>query len=77
MQKIYTTNLLIRNLYHETTPSESARLKADCLLDAELDEERAALKKIVQELDHISFLPNPTSIQLVMEYAHNLHEPAH
>lgn len=77
MPKIYTPNLVIRHLYHETTPGESSLLNAECLVHNELQEEVLALEKVVQDLDEISLNPHPTSVRIILEYAQSLHEPAH
>ncbi|MFA6259951.1 MAG: hypothetical protein WC760_00650 [Bacteroidia bacterium] len=77
MPKIYTPNLVIRHLYHETTQGENSLLKAECLVHADLQDEVFAMEKVVNDLDEISLNPNPTSVRIILEYAQSLHEPAH
>lgn len=77
MPKIYTPNLVIRHLYHETTPGEASLLNAECIMHTDLQDEMQALEKVVHDLDEISMNPHPTSVRIILEYAQSLHEPAH
>lgn len=77
MQKNYSSDSLIRYIYQETNSLESCELAAALALDPVLADEVSQLQACVQELNSIELLPHPTSVQIIMEFAHRLHEPAH
>lgn len=72
MPKIYTSNDLIRLLYNETQASETTAIHDLIAMDAEAAAEFEQLQETVSSLESVSLNAHPTSINLIMEYAHKL-----
>ena len=77
MPKIYTTEDLLRYIYKETSSAENRLILAELQSNQELAEELENLQIIISQLNEADLNPHPTSVNLIMEYAHKLHEPAH
>ncbi len=77
MLKIYNSNDLLRYFYGETSSVENADIAGLIAMDATFAEEWEQLKQDIKSLDACDFEPDPTSVKIIMEYAQQLHEPAH
>jgi hypothetical protein len=72
MPEIYTSNDLIRFIYNETSPSETNFINNLIEVDAQASAEFEQLQETVSSLESVSLNAHPTSINLIMEYAHKL-----
>ena len=72
MPEIYTSNDLIRFIYNETSPSETNFINDLVELDEQAAAEFEQLNETVSSLESVSLNAHPTSINLIMEYAHRL-----
>jgi len=69
MQEIYTTEL-IRFYYHETTQAENRAIVNRLQQEPEYLEAWENLKLTLSELQECELDPNPTSVNIILEYAH-------
>jgi hypothetical protein len=72
MPEIYTSNDLVRFIYNETEPSETNFIMELIELDAEVAAEFEQLQETVSLVESASLNAHPTSINLILEYAHRL-----
>lgn len=70
MSEIYTPNDLIRYIYKETSTAETANIQHFIQHNAQAKEEYESLMETLDVLPDVSLNANPTSIQLILEYAH-------
>lgn len=70
MSEIYTTNNLIRFIYQETSPAETANIQHLLQHHSEAKEEYLQLQETLKMLDGVALNPHPTSIAIIMEHAH-------
>lgn len=66
---IFTPENMIRFLYKETTPEESAAIQLAIDNDWNLREKFETLKKGVEGLNEAKYSPRPSVIQSLMKYA--------
>ncbi len=72
MSEIYTSNNLLRFIYNETETSESAFINELIEQDANVAAEYEQLQETVSLVESASLDVHPTSINMIMEYAHRL-----
>lgn len=71
MSEIYTANDLIRFIYKETTPLESANIQFLIQHNLAAKEEYESLLELTTSFADASLDPDPTSVNIIMEYSHN------
>ena len=69
MQQICTNELLIRELYRETSASESIRLREMIASDPVLRENYEELRDAYLELPKVTFSPSNTTIRNILGYS--------
>jgi len=72
MPEIYTSNDLIRFIYNETETSETNFINDLIEVDAKVAAEFEQLQETVSLVESASLNAHPTSINLILEYAHRL-----
>jgi hypothetical protein len=70
MSEIYTANDLIRYIYNETSASENIHIQHLIHHNAQAEEEYKELKATINSLETVSLDAHPTTIQLILEHAH-------
>lgn len=70
MSEIYTANDLIRFIYQETSPAETANIQHLLQHNAQAKEEYLQLQETLKMLDDVALDPHPTSISIIMEHSH-------
>ncbi len=70
MSEIYTSNDLIRYIYNETSPAETANIQHYLQHNTQAKEEYESLMETMDLLPDVSLNAHPTSIKLILEYAH-------
>lgn len=70
MSEIYTENDLIRYIYRETTAEENIHIQHLIQQNLAAKEAFESLKEMIGTLDSASLDPDPTSIRIIMEHAH-------
>ncbi len=72
MQTDFTSQLLIRHLYHETTEIERQLLEEEFAKDHELNKQFLQLKEVLQELSQLKGeAPSRHSVRVILDYAHS------
>jgi hypothetical protein len=71
MNKIFTHDDLVRFIYKETTPEETLAIKKAILCDVELAKTYQGMLTACEELDCLSFEPDTSSINLILQYSKN------
>lgn len=74
MSKNYTTTDYIRQFYNETSPSENEAIDTKILIDDEFAQSCNDIKLVLDQLETIDLLPDPTSISIIMEHSLKQHE---
>ncbi len=69
MQQNFTTELLVKYLYHETTPSERHAINQELINNFMLREEFSELLFAFQQLPKVKFKPSKTSVQNILNYS--------
>ena len=69
MKQIFTPDDLVRFIYKETTPEENLAIKKAILDDMELAITYQAMLTAHEQLDCISMEPDPSSINLILQYS--------
>ncbi len=69
MQQNFTIELLVKYLYHETTPSERQAINAELINNYLLREEFSELLYAFQQLPKVKFEPSKTSIQNILNHS--------
>ncbi len=66
---IYKQELMIRFLYGETTPEETAAIQHMLDSDWSMREKFESLKSTIEGLDKVSFTPRESVVQSLLNYA--------
>ena len=66
---IFTPENMIRFLYKETTPEETAAMQLALDSDWNLREKFEILKKAINGLNTVKYSPRPSVVQSLMKYA--------
>jgi hypothetical protein len=74
MSKNYTTTDFIRQFYKETNASENDAIDTLKIIDDDFAQSCNDIQQVLEQLDSVDFLPNPTSISIIMEYSLRQHE---
>ena len=69
MQQNFTTELLVKYLYHETTPAEKHAINQELITNYLLREEFSELLFAFQQLPKVKFEPSKTSVQSILNYS--------
>ncbi len=69
MQQNFTTELLVKYLYHETTAAEKQAINEELINNYLLREEFSELLFAYKQLPKVKFNPSKTSIQSIMDYS--------
>lgn len=69
MQQNFTSELLVKYLYHETTPAERRAINEELIDNYLLREEFSELLYAFQQLPKVKFEPSKTSIQNILNYS--------
>ncbi len=77
MQKNYTAQDLLRYIYKETTQEESKDMLHLVKNNIHFREELVSIQSVFAKLNDLDLGPDPTSLNIIMEYSQKLHEPAH
>lgn len=76
MTETFTTNDLIRFVYHETSDSENRAIERALLVDSELLDEYVELRCIAESLDSAMTEPSQSSIDAVLSFSKSLPLPS-
>jgi wobble nucleotide-excising tRNase len=74
MSKNYTTTDYIRQFYKETNASENDAIDTLKIIDDDFAQSCNDIQQVLEQLDSVDFLPNPTSIFIIMEHSLRQHE---
>jgi wobble nucleotide-excising tRNase len=74
MSKNYTTTDFIRQFYKETNASENDAIDTLKIIDDDFAQSCNDIQQVLEQLDSVDFLPNPTSISIIMEHSLRQHE---
>lgn len=78
MNSTYTNDDLIHYMYDEMEPSTASALGEELVRNPQLAEEYRKLKEIQNKLDDEHQEPNPTTVNMVMDYSASFHSaPEH
>ena len=69
MMQLFTTEELLQYVYHETSPGETAAIKAAIQNDWSLREKLDLLKTTHQQLDEVRMSPRKQTIDFILQYA--------
>ncbi|MBR9922322.1 MAG: hypothetical protein GYB31_15910 [Bacteroidetes bacterium] len=69
MKQVCTPELLIRDLYRETSASESIRLREAIAADPVARQDYEELRDSMLELPKVTFRPSPASIRNILKYS--------
>ncbi|MCB0650542.1 MAG: hypothetical protein KDC85_04640 [Saprospiraceae bacterium] len=69
MQQNFTSELLVKYLYHETTSAERRAINEELIDNYLLREEFSELLYAFQQLPKVKFEPSKTSIQSILNYS--------
>lgn len=69
MQQNFTSELLVKYLYHETTSAERRAINEELIDNYLLREEFSELLYAFQQLPKVKFEPSKTSIQNILNYS--------
>ena len=69
MQETFTSNDLIRYIYHETTMEETRKIRKALAEDAILRNEYDSLLEGYKVLPKVKFQPSKSSIQNILDYS--------
>ena len=69
MQKNFTSELLVKYLYHETTAAEKQAINQELISDFMLREKYTELAIAYRELPKVQFKPSRVSVQNILNYS--------
>lgn len=69
MQQNFTTELLVKYLYHETTAAERHAINEELINNYLLREEFSELMFAFQQLPKVKFNPSKNSVQSILDYS--------
>ena len=69
MQKNFTSELLVKHLYHETTTAEKQAINQELISDFMLRERYSELTRAYRELPKVQFKPSSIAVQNVLNYS--------
>lgn len=69
MQNNYTEEELLQFIYNELDPIEYHNIENELKENYELKKEFEIYNKLIKHLDELREKPNPTTIEMIMEYS--------
>lgn len=69
MRNNFTEELLLKYLYHETSPAETQAVESALDTDWQLRERYAALEMAQQQLPKVTFAPRESTLQNILKYS--------
>jgi len=71
MPNKYTQDDLILFIYDELTEKEKFNIQKALETSPELNKEYHSLLQVVGSLDSLSYEPNPSSVEIILEHSHH------